>query len=420
MNLKKKTPMSSVLFFVKKHQRTIAMSLFMASVVSCTKNVMENEIPLPEESHFKTETMALSLDNILFRATADGFNFLTTFVSKQTATSYGITASSKQAYNGSQSVRFELRDSDAETKSGTRSEISFPDATSANRWYSYALYVPGAQYKYDNVDEVISQWHQGGENTPSLCLRTKADRLYLRVMAENWIDLGAIDKDNWHTYVMHVKHSSGSDGLIELWRDGKKIVDRDGANMYKLSSGNYHMPNWKLGIYKAAWNNGQKTGSNLRVLYFDDIKLGGDKASYNEMAPTTSNMLNADEAKLMTQKIQSFTLVNAENEKDVLTITNGQTIDLKALRVSKANIRANMAATIDGSVLFELSGKQSRKYSDDHAPYSLQGDDNKKNYFYGKWDPPAAGTYTLKATIYSEADGKGLAGTSKTITFKIK
>jgi hypothetical protein len=354
-----------------------------------------------------------SISNLLYHENCDGSTIFSTYVSKQTSTSYGITASTEQFYNGTKSARFELRDTDPEVQSGTRAEISFPNATNLNRWYSYALYIPSAEYQYDANDEVITQWHQGGSATPALCLRTKADHIYLRIMGNIWIDLGAIDKDHWHAYVMHVKHSSGSDGLIEIWRDGQLIVNRSGQNMYDISTGTYHAPNWKLGVYKSDWNGTNTTATNLRVLYFDDIKLGDENATYNDMVPVPNSATATS-----SQSVTGFTFINSATEQDVTTITDGQTLSLSALGVKKANIRANTSTTV-GSVKFELNGPQSKTYVDNMTPYALQGDDGNGNYYYGNWYPPATGTYTLTATPYTAANAGGTPGISKTITFTI-
>ena len=99
-------------------------------------------------------------------------------------------------------------------------------------------------------------------------------------MLGTWIDLGVFEKDKWRAYVMHVKHSSSSDGLIELWRDGVKILNRSGANMYAVT-GDYHNPKLKLGIYKSDWNGSGTTQTTQRVIYFDDIKMGNE---YVELA----------------------------------------------------------------------------------------------------------------------------------------
>ena len=83
--------------------------------------------------------------------------------------------------------------------------------------------------------------------------------------------------------MFHVTHSAGDDGLVEIWRDGKLIAQSNGANMYDLTGGVFHAPGWKLGIYKSSWNKGGVTNSSKRVLYFDEIKLGDERASLNDM-----------------------------------------------------------------------------------------------------------------------------------------
>jgi hypothetical protein len=222
--------------------------------------------------------------NILYSESFDGSMIFASYVKKQTATTYGITLAKDKYYSGTQSARFELRDTDPEVQSGTRSEIVFPEATNLSRWYSFAIYFPRDGYAKDDADEVISQWHQGGGKTPALCLRTRNDILYIRILGV-WKSLGTIVKDTWQAYVIKVKHSSGSTGMVEIWRNGKLIFTHKGANMYRVT-GDIKNPSWKLGIYKSTWNGTAKTKATKRVLYFDEIKLGNEKATYEEMAPT--------------------------------------------------------------------------------------------------------------------------------------
>ncbi|PVY40662.1 T9SS type A sorting domain-containing protein, partial [Pontibacter virosus] len=70
-----------------------------------------------------------------------------------------------------------------------------------------------------------------------------------------------------------------------------------------------------------------------------------------------------------------------------------------------------------GSVKFELSGAQSKTFTDSKAPYALHGDNGRGNYHYGNWNPPATGAYTLKATPYTGSKATGTAGTPLTINF---
>ena len=215
------------------------------------------------------------------------------FLSRQIATPYGLQIVESPVYQGKKAARFELRDNDPENNNGTRAEISFPkpdDKDNLERWYAFALFFPHDGYEADSSDEVICQWHQGGKATPALCIRTKNDQITLRIKStlksKEKVELGAIEKDVWHYYVIHVKHSAGDDGLVEIWRDGTLIAQINGANMYDLSGGVFHAPGWKLGIYKSSWNKGGVTNTSKRVLYFDEIKLGDERATLADMMVT--------------------------------------------------------------------------------------------------------------------------------------
>jgi hypothetical protein len=228
--------------------------------------------------------------HILYSVDFEEHNPFPSFLTTQTATPYGIQIVEKPVYDGRKAARFELRDSDPENNNGTRAEILLPGpdkTTSPERWYAFAVFFSNEDFDIDTSDEVISQWHQGGKTTPSLCIRTKAGRIKMRIKpridGKEWIELGAIEKDVWQYYIIHVKHSSSADGLVELWRDGVKLVNHTGANMYDLSTGVFHTPNWKLGIYKADWNGSLVTNTHKRVLYFDNIKIGDEHASYADM-----------------------------------------------------------------------------------------------------------------------------------------
>jgi uncharacterized repeat protein (TIGR02543 family) len=119
------------------------------------------------------------------------------------------------------------------------------------------------------------------------------------------------------------------------------------------------------------------------------------------------------------QQVTGFVLVDAHTEQDLQAIADGATINLSSLQNTKLNIRANTSPTTVGSVRFELSGAQSKTYTDNDAPYALHGDDGNGNYYYGNWNPPAVGTYTLKATPYSDRKATGTAGVPLTITFTV-
>src|SRR5690606_28626538 len=222
--------------------------------------------------------------NLIYEETFDGEDALSTTVSIQNSTSYGFTIADSLAFEGSRSGRIELRYDDPIAHNGTRSEIYVIDRISHNeRWYSFAVYFPTNDYEYDTSNEVISQWHKGG--SPALYLRIVRDRFYIRTLhpnrSKNWrnMDLGNVTIDMWHEFVIHVIHSGKSDGLIDVWRNGVKVATHKGPNNYD----NKKLPYWKVGVYKAIWNN-NVTDSKKRVIFLDNIRVGNSKASFEDMA----------------------------------------------------------------------------------------------------------------------------------------
>ncbi|MGB6151253.1 MAG: ThuA domain-containing protein [Pricia sp.] len=100
------------------------------------------------------------------------------------------------------------------------------------------------------------------------------------------------------------------------------------------------------------------------------------------------------------QQIASFTLVNAENDADIKTLTNGETINFDDSGTSQLSIRANTSGAI-GSIIFSLDGATVQTES--NAPYALLGNAGSD---YAPWTPQPK-TYTISGTAYADAGGKG-------------
>ncbi len=113
--------------------------------------------------------------------------------------------------------------------------------------------------------------------------------------------------------------------------------------------------------------------------------------------------------------VVSYTLVNADTDRDIQSLADGITLNLTTLPTRNLNVRANTTPAVVGSVAFALTGPQSRSTNENNAPYSLWGDDSGN---YRPWTP-AAGSYTLKATPFPAASGGGSPGTSLKINFSV-
>ena len=224
--------------------------------------------------------------NLVYTEDFEGSNIFSG-LHEQFGTSHAFNVATSPVFEGSKSGRFELRDSDPIQSGGTRAEVLFPEQASLDRWYGFSVYFPSADYARDSYREIINQWHQGGGKSPSIALEIKDDR-YMVVMpsgatgtgSSEKINLVPVSKDTWNTFAIHIKHSSGSDGLLEIWLNGERILSRKGANMYPLSSSSE--PRWKLGIYKWKWNGDLTTDTKKRVLYYDNIRVGSENATLRD------------------------------------------------------------------------------------------------------------------------------------------
>ena len=111
--------------------------------------------------------------------------------------------------------------------------------------------------------------------------------------------------------------------------------------------------------------------------------------------------------------VNSFVLVDADTNQDIMEINDGEVIDISSLPTENLNIRANATPDV-GSVFLQLSGVLNKSRIESVVPYSLFGDTN-GNYAGGAFDP---GSYTLTATPYSAGGRGGTMGSTATINFE--
>ena len=415
----------------------LALALFGVLATSCDKKEID-EAASPSQTSASSARSA----NLIYEETMEGSKPFSTANSTSSVgkQSYSLTYVNNPVFTGSKAARIELRDSDPLVSTGKRVEVTPVNGSEGDitkdTWYSWAQFLP-TDYAKDKEPEVINQWFQG--ESPATAVRIKDDHYWLHtgntLSPDNrkYIDLGAVSKGQWTQFAFHFIHSNGSDGLIEVYRNGTKILTHKGGNMYKGD-----LPKWKVGIYKSAFKYGTSQVSK-RVLYYDDIRVGNANATLADMmgsgttapapapapaptepapapAPAPAPTEPAPAPAPTGQNVVSYTLVNAETNKDIMTLTNGATISLSAVKASKINIRANTSPSKVGSVYFVLTGASSQTKSDESFPYALFGD---KSGDYNNW-APASGNYTLKGTAYTGANKTGTAGTTLSINFTVK
>jgi hypothetical protein len=267
---------------LKNNLSCIILMCFGVITTSCDQHDLEEAV---------TESTAIVEDavssNVLIEESFEGISPLSLFHGREFGTAHAFKVSANPVFAGKKVARIELRDSDPEESGGTRAEmVVIRDKMQKEMWFSFAVYLPADEFGYDSGKEIISQWHQSGGASPPAYLLIRKDKWSFEVAnkqdAHVKYDLGRVAKNKWNHFTFHYLYSHGSNGLVEIWQDGKLVLSRKGGNIYKMDN----LPKWKVGIYKWDWNGSQKTDVKRRVLYFDNIRVGTAKATLADMTGT--------------------------------------------------------------------------------------------------------------------------------------
>ena len=220
---------------------------------------------------------------ILVQTSFEGSNPFAGFSTGQACCSYSVTATTAKAHDGLQSFKAEVRLGDPAVSSGYRAEIRPNNLDDAgDMWYGYSTLTE----KMGGDGGHCIQWHPNngtgsatlsiytGENTFNV-VRNMNGANYYQSSGGAW-PVKPIVLNRWYDIVFHVKWSTGSDGIIEIWIDGAKYYDFRGQTM--PAEGVY----LKFGMNR--WN-----VQNDWVVYYDNLKIGRD-VTYNDVAPTPNSV----------------------------------------------------------------------------------------------------------------------------------
>jgi len=142
-------------------------------------------------------------------------------------------------------------------------------------WYGFSIFLP-SDFVPSADWEIVTQWHvdpdsvEEKKRNPPMTITTTDGRWRMRSSWDdepitqkdangNWIyggtnryDLGPYKTGVWTDWVVHVKWSYKADGVLEVWKDGVKVISQlNTPNCYNDKIGPYI----KFGIYKG-WNSG--------------------------------------------------------------------------------------------------------------------------------------------------------------------
>ena len=218
---------------------------------------------------------------------------------------------------GSRAFKLTLRESDPMVHNGTRAEIGRDTGASARQhteqWYGFSMYLPETWAIDYQAGEVIAQWHSPNTDedaanqpgkSPPLSLYLNGDSFKIANIwdpkvvtigndptigepkggrATLWEGSVSALRGRWVNWVFHVKWNYDGNGFVHVWKDGQLIASRLGPNTYNDQGTIF----FKYGVYKWGWNNSNGSGNTVktRVLYVDELRMGGSNSSRAEVEP---------------------------------------------------------------------------------------------------------------------------------------
>jgi nucleoid DNA-binding protein len=129
---------------------------------------------------------------------------------------------------------------------------------------------------------------------------------------------------------------------------------------------------------------------------------------------TAAPVLEALEARRLFNAVTSLSLINAQTDQVIQTLTNGDTINLANFPSGQLSVRANTDNQNVQSVRFGLDATANFRV-ENAAPYALFGDVN-GNFTGGTF---SVGQHSLTATPFSADNAAGTAGTAQAVSFNV-
>lgn len=210
--------------------------------------------------------------------------------------SYGVTFDSSVTRHSLKSIRFEQRKAD--TSQIYRSEI-VPKNPRIHNGYQvnwqlqskiieFDIYLP-QDYVIDTKQEILMQMHNTPDNVnadglwPNIALQTINGHwgFYIRSAEQkistaeestvNYYDLGEYEAGKWTHFLiyLHDGYLPEHHPCTAIWMDGELALYERIPNTYNTTRGSY----LKMGMYKTSYTSPTDTGSTVRVVNVDNIRI---------------------------------------------------------------------------------------------------------------------------------------------------
>jgi ribosomal protein L14 len=222
--------------------------------------------------------------NLLLESGFENSSYLTGWTNNQHCCNYSVQQTTEQIKAGSSALRLEVRSTDPQTSSSIRSEITrSSDPLNIDRWYGFSMYLK--DWVNDPAGEHVFQWHpDNSSGSSALSLWTSGGRF--TIVTNNtgtssgnvYNDIGPVLSNQWVDFVIRIRWSTSNTGLLQVWRNGTLVVNKIDVKTAAITN------SFKLGINKYGWGI-QTSTTTQRILYFDEVRVGNENATYDDVAP---------------------------------------------------------------------------------------------------------------------------------------
>ncbi|MBL7740314.1 MAG: polysaccharide lyase [Chitinophagaceae bacterium] len=222
--------------------------------------------------------------NLLLESTFENGSYLAGWNNSQHCCAYSVQQTTEQIKGGSNALRMEVRSTDPGVSGSIRSEIALnTDPLNEDRWYGFSLYLK--DWADDAAPESVFQWHPDNTSgSAAMSLHVAGGSFSFTTnntggTSDNeYIDLGPVISNKWIDFVIRIRWSTDSTGLLQLWMNRNLMIDRSGVKNAAIES------YFKLGINKFGWGH-QSSAISQRIAYYDEVRIGNANASYKDVAP---------------------------------------------------------------------------------------------------------------------------------------
>lgn len=199
-------------------------------------------------------------------------------------------------FRGNLSQRFEVRQGDCAAQPGwsdcamdreraEMSELRPYTPLGKPTWYSWSVYFDKSWPDISPVTTTVGQFHQRDQSVPALLFIQKDDRYMLRIESAKGLYpnnhvvtllRGSEIRGRWHTIVVFANWSTGQDGRLQVWINGRQRLDLRGPNTVNTTPVYF-----KYGIYRSFVS--RVPNRPAHVLYIDEVRKGPTRESVDPL-----------------------------------------------------------------------------------------------------------------------------------------